>query len=635
MDIPWSGNLKESALKLFTEPASKIDDTGLADGDIDGFLKKLLESVNREAAQNSNDEARTRPVRMTLDMREVPVSEIPDIDSYKYAIERCHQEAVSTGATKAEEFFSNASTVLSGEKVKVLSISDSGTKGAGGEFVKTGKFFTLVISKGRTNKDHVYSAGSFGIGKNAALAGSQFRLVFYSSVFEEDNEKRFYCMGKSVLTSWKDEDENNMNHRIFFGEEGSELLPVKSQDGLPDWLRKEDLGLKVNIIAPRLELKDGWASGFIASFMSNFFLAIINGDLEFSLDEDQVLINKSTMSTYFADKEVCGAAEKAGQADRLQLAKMCVEGLAAEEFVSEIVEIDHLGKFEMMIRVDEGLPKTVCFIRNGMFITNTLENFGRPLLRFQNTKEFIVIVRPVSLENRSSEMIKKMENPEHNELTIGYIANEDEARRLQKSMVVLERRIRDFIKKHAKMEVLSSRSIEEMREYFQKPGDSAAANTKSDEDDPTKVKTHGGKRKPGGVMLTPGGSIGGKGKKRSSRKKTKKKQKGAGSGGGGGYSQVPVECRALRSTPQNWKVVLTDIPNGGEVSIWPEERSRGKETRSVKILSCNATGANISSDALSVKFPVGAGSEIVFDIQIESASSVIDLHPMLSYQGKQ
>ena len=620
-------------MKLYTSQAAETDDIGLADNDIDGFLKKLLESVTRESAQNSNDEAEARPVRMALDMQTIAVQDIPDIDSYKLVIDKCYEEAVSSNATKAREFFSNAQSTLAKDHVGVLSISDSGTSGAGGEFKKGGKFFTLVVSKGRTDKDHLHSAGSFGIGKNASLAGSHFRLVFYSSVYEESGNERFHCMGKSVLTSWRNDADHNMNNKVFFCDDSSNLLPVTSQASVPEWLRKDERGLMVSIVAPRLELKDGWVSGFISSLLSNFYLAIFDGDLEFSLEKDSVLINKSTMLHYFNDSEVQSAAEKAGQTERFLLAKICAEGLVADEFLSEIVEVEDLGKFELSIKVQENLPKRICFIRNGMFITDTLENFGLPLKRFPNTKEFVVIVRPASLTDSSSAMIKRMENPEHNELTAGYIANEDEVKRTQQAMEVLEGKVRAFIKKHAKMEVLSSRSIDELQEYFQKPGDSAAAKTTTDEDDPTKVKTHGGKRKPGGVVLKPGGSLGGKGKKRGGKRKTKKRQAGPGGGGGGGFSNVAVACRALRSNGQRWKVVLSDISTTGEVSVWPEERSRGRETKSVKILSCSATGAQVAQDSLSVKFPANAGNELVFDIELDSGSSVIDLRPILSFQG--
>ena len=49
-------------MKIHTSKVPDIEDVGIADNDIDGFLRDLLASVNRECAQNSNDESETRPV---------------------------------------------------------------------------------------------------------------------------------------------------------------------------------------------------------------------------------------------------------------------------------------------------------------------------------------------------------------------------------------------------------------------------------------------------------------------------------------------------------------------------------------------------------------------------------------------
>ena len=190
-------------MKTYTSQVPETEDVGIADNDIDGFLKNLLASVNRESAQNSNDESEIRPVKMSFEQVDVPVSDIPDVDSFKDIINRCHDDAITTGSKKGQDFFLNAKKVLSQDKLKILLISDEGTKGAGGEFKKGGKFYTLVVSKGRTDKDDVYSAGSFGIGKNALLLGVNFAVFSIPQIMVK--QMGFDCMGKSVLTSWSNE----------------------------------------------------------------------------------------------------------------------------------------------------------------------------------------------------------------------------------------------------------------------------------------------------------------------------------------------------------------------------------------------------------------------------------------------
>ena len=365
-------------MKLYTEMASPSDDVGLADADIDHFSKSIVESVIREPSQNSNDESVRRPVKIMFNLTSTLVEDIPDIANYKSVIKSCLTVAKQRSATRAEDFFSNAAKILNQESVNILTISDVGTTGAGGKFVEGGKFHTLLVAKGQTNKQDIHSAGSFGLGKNAPIAGSQMRLVFYSSSYEDKGEKHFYCMGKSVLTNWRGQKNTKMRERLFFvGGDGSKLIPCVEQTTIPDWLKKDELGLKVCIVAPRIELVQSWLYGYISSLLCNFFLAIFDGNLEFLLDKGATNITRATMLGMFDNKDVITAAETAGKADYLGWAHICIKGLAADEFKSEIVSIKHLGEFEILIKVAESLPKKVFFIRNGMYITDTLKEFGK------------------------------------------------------------------------------------------------------------------------------------------------------------------------------------------------------------------------------------------------------------------
>ncbi len=621
-------------MKIHTSQVPDIEDVGIADNDIDGFLKDLLASVNRECAQNSNDESETRPVKMSFDLVDVPVSEIPDVGMFRDIINRCYDDAVTTDSKKGEEFFLNAKKVLSQDKIKILLISDEGTRGAGGEFSKGGKFYTLVVSKGRTDKDNVYSAGSFGIGKNAAFAGSELRCVFYASNYGEAGE--YYCMGKSVLTSWSNSDGQNMSHKIFFGGNGDNLVPETSAEDLPNWLKKDERGLCLAIVAPRIELKEGWTHGYIASLLSNFFVAIHDGDLQFSLDGNKVVLNNNTVLGYFSDSEVRNAAKSSGELERLKLSQHCVEAFTAKEFVSEYLSVENLGEFEILIKVAEGLPKKVCFIRNGMYITDTLGHFGKPLVRFPNTRDFIIIVRPRKIDDASSEAIKRMENPEHSELTTSYIADEGEVKQLKNSMLELERGVREIIKKHAKMEVTATRTIEELREFFTEPGDDTQSNDTSSEPDPTSITTNPGGRKGYrnlGVQ-TRGGNKGGKGSR--GNKNTKKRgRKGSGSGKGD-KKPVPIQCHSVRTAdPSVWQIKFSTLPISGFVELWPEEESRsGTDAKPIKINSCSVPDASIASGGLNVRIPLTNSTPKSFALTLSRNVGVIDMRPVLKEDQK-
>jgi len=616
-------------MKIFTNQVHETEDVGIADNDIDGFLKDLLASVNRECAQNSNDESENRPVKMSFNLVDVPVTEIPDVKVFSDIIDRCYEDANTTGSKKGMEFFTNAKKVLSQEKIKILLISDEGTRGAGSEFKKGGKFYTLVVSKGRTDKDNVYSAGSFGIGKNAAFAGSELRCVFYASNFNDAGE--YYCMGKSVLTSWRNNEGQNMSHKIFFGGSCDELVPETSTEDLPDWLKKEERGLSLAVVAPRIELKEGWTHGYIATLLSNFFVAINDGDLQFMLESNKVVLNENTLLGYFSDKEVKKAADSLGKLEQLQLAQYCVEAFIENQFSPENLVVKNLGEFEVLIKVAEGLPKKVCFIRNGMYITDTLKHFGKPLVRFPSTRDFIVIVRPIRIDDASSEAIKRMENPEHNELTTSYIADEEEVKRLNKAMLELEAGVRKIIGQHAKMEVTATRSIEELREFFPESGDDTQSSDSNSEFDPTSITTElgGTKRYRYPRVQKGGGNQGGKGGR--GKKKTKKRGKRGPGSRKGDNKPEPVQCHSVKTADTFvWQVKFSKLPNSGYLELWPEEESRsGKDTKPIKINSCSVPDSSIASNGLNVSIPLTDSTPKSFALTLSSDVGVIDMRPVL------
>ncbi len=613
-------------MHVYTPEAPETDDIGLANNDIDGFLKNLLASVCRECAQNSNDEACERPVQMSINRLTVPINELPGIDRYKEVVEGCLVEARDNDAAKAIEFFENAKNELNKEEISLLQIADARTQGAGDKFIKNGKFFTLVVSEGRTDKKNVYSAGSFGIGKNAAIAGSALRLVFYSSQYEEDGEPRFYCMGKSVLTSWRENDQN-MSHKIFFDADPDSFSPVTNQEELPDWARKDELGLKVSIVAPRIELQEGWVAGYVASLLSNFFVAIYDEDIQFYIDHRQVDINRATMQSYFSRDDVKKAAEDAGILEQLSWAEMCSNALAAGEFNSEIINVSDLGDFEVLIRVGEGMPNRVFIVRNGMYITDTLKHFGKPLKRFPNTKDFVLIVRPKSIDAVSSTNIKRMENPEHNELTTGYIANPEEVSKLQNAVRNLEAKVREIIKKYAKMEALESREIEELKEFFPSQGD-AESPPPGEEHDPTAVTSERLAGKSKHIGHTAGGKKGGKGK-RGGKSKRGNGRKGPGGANGGQTKQIMLPCQAMRVADSAWRIQLEEVGSAGTIELWPQARSRGAETKSLKIKSCSLGEKTIAKDGLSVSFSAAENTPVELELEFHGDAPVVDFRPPL------
>ena len=123
-----------------------------------------------------------------------------------------------------------------------------------------------------------------------------------------------------------------------------------------------------------------------------------------------------------------------------------------------------------------------------MFITDNLANFGDKLNRFNSTREFIVIVRPKTINAESSSALKRMENPEHNDLSTGYIADSDEVKKLNSAMKKLVTSVRTIIKQHASIKVSATRELRGLSKFFPDNSASVSSGTiTSEEKDPTTV----------------------------------------------------------------------------------------------------------------------------------------------------
>jgi len=618
-------------MKIYSSSADETEHVGLSDNDIDGFLKTIMKSVCRETAQNSNDESLTRPVRMNFELQHIPISQIPDHDKFRNIIEKCLEEAKNTEDTRAIEFFTTATDILSKDEISVLTISDEGTNGAGGDFKKLGKFFTLTVSKGVTNKTDLHSAGSFGIGKMACFAASQLRTVFYSSTY--DDEENFYCLGKSVLTSWTNDSCGNMRNQIFFSANDKKLFPIEDLSAVPQWLKKDSRGLKISILAPRSELREGWTNSYIAAFVSNFFLAIHDGTLEFSMNKASVRINKSTLLNFFDDPSVREAAINLGDEDKFNWAYECTLALTSNTFISEYIHVPNIGDLEILIRVNEGLPKKTCFIRNGMFITDNLALFGKRLQRFNNTKDFIVIVRPKNTGNQASQNLKRLENPEHNEFSTGYLSDEKEQKIFNDAMGKVEAEIRSVIKKHAQMEVKETKDIEELKQFFKSPKNDNEIDEGTGELDPIIISNKEiieNKSSQSNHQKSGKGTGGNKEHGNKRKTKTKKRRPGPGNKQSGNYKEFEGKCRAVKTSGGNkWLISLSDLPPKGLFLIAPEEESRSGDSRPIHINSCNIQDAKISSNKSNMEFLLDGSIERTFTIEVNEEVNIINIRPIV------
>lgn len=461
------------------------EEEGLGHAGIETFKDAIYPSAARECGQNSAD-ARLgdKTVRMTFDLIEVATKEFPALEQYKQVVDACLNK-VKKGGEKEKDFFAQAKKVLEAGTIKILKISDENTKGLKGPCVAGTPFYSLVKGSGVTVKENEASGGSFGIGKNAAFALSDLQTVYYSTLYysEDTKKEEFLAQGKTILISHIQNGENKAS-RGYWG--FPNYKPVENQVDVPEWLRRNTIGTSIFAIGLR-EVQD-WQYRMAASIIKNFFCAIHRGDMEFSINNGEISLNSSTLSTLFQNEKILAVVMESGEMDSFLFSKNLYECLTDSDVIHKDLSVPGLGDLSLKILIKEGLPKRLAIVRNGMIITDSLENFGDKFNRFKGYKDFVALVEPKDITG--SAFIKKLENPQHNGLSAERIPDETKRHSAIKTMKAMIKEIRSAVKEEALPEPDEETALDELGEFFGDPDKRDVVPDPNAEDDPetSKVK---------------------------------------------------------------------------------------------------------------------------------------------------
>ena len=114
------------------------------------------------------------------------------------------------------------------------------------------------------------------------------------------------------------------------------------------------------------------------------------------------------------------------------------------EVITEETESLHLGFCQVRILIGEGLPKKVCALRNGMFITDGLAG----LKSFSDFKEFVAVFHCQS--QKGNELLRAMEPPRHDHFEPPLLPTRAEQAKGRAALHDLATWVRDVLKRHAK-----------------------------------------------------------------------------------------------------------------------------------------------------------------------------------------
>lgn len=537
--------MENSVLEFITNEAKQSE--GLGDAGIETFRDNPYASCAREAGQNAKDAEFQSPVKMTFDVLEINRNDIPCYLKLAETVDNCLKLATQE---RELDFFGKAKRILISQSMKVLKIADYNTLGlAGPASDSDSPFNSLLKSNGKSKKEKLTSGGSFGIGKNASFAVSDLRTVFYSTKYIDKNTNNSVCLsqGKVKLISHLDSEGVERMGTGYWG--NGNFSAIDNEDDIPFWMRRSEIG--TSIFSVGFDETSDWKYRIVYSLIVNFFCAIHRQEMEFQVDNGSININTNTLENLFGDINVIEAAKRSGHYANLKFSDELYHCYKSPNASITELDIEGLGKIRIHVLIQEGYSRRVGFIRNGMFITKSLDNFGHALERFPGAKEFVALVEPS--DESANKMLKNLENPAHDGFSAERFYDQVKRNSAHKAMTKLGSKIREIIKSKTKSQEIGSVVLDELANLFARKGDTSADGKTSDELDPEILiyetpKRSNSKEKP------KEGDSGGAGEKGNS---TSDQENGAGKNNGNG----------IGSKAGSKGFLLTDIRNffDGEV----------------------------------------------------------------------
>lgn len=370
---------------------------GIADSGVETFRSTPIKSLAREICQNSIDANldSSLPTKVQFKTFTISPTQIPDGPNLKTAFQKSLEFWARQKADKAKDFFKKGLTEFNKTSIPCLRISDYNTTGLTGSKAEyNSPWCNLTKSSGASDKSGS-TGGSFGIGKAAPFACSNFRTVFYSTA---DVEKVCAYQGVARITSFRIR-KNQITQGIgFYGDRKN--TPVFQQFSLdPAYQRNaEDTGTDIFILG--FNGTSGWETQLITSILDGFLYTLHLGRLVVEVND--ILISKETLPELIEKyKNQCKEhAEEYYKVLTSDEAREFTKELAYNPFIK--------GKLTLWLLFNNDFHRRIAMIRMpGMKIKDK---------RFTANVQFtgVLFIEDSSL----SQYLRRLENPQHLEWEI-------------------------------------------------------------------------------------------------------------------------------------------------------------------------------------------------------------------------
>ena len=442
---------------------------GFNDPGIETFRDEPLVQLARETIQNALDAkgGSNCPVKIVFQNNSIVTESIPCFDEYTNIIRSC-AELAKDESKKAVAFFNNALTLLRNEKISILTIEDNNTTGIKGPCESPAPYYAFMKARGLSRKENEIASGSYGIGKFAPYAVSGLRTVFVSTIYQNSNKEHVQLtQGKSILMSHKN-DGYNKSAVGFWGDIDG-CLPLEGVNNMPTWLLNSPnldnfsnkQGTKLTVLG--FDALSNWSEVILISAMENFFGAILEKKLIVNVG-DKYVLDSTTIEDLFTDPQIIDIIMKTRgleAQERFDAAYgyyLAINATSNDEVIRK--QTTNLGLCTLFIIVKDKMPKKVCALRNGMFITDALDG----LKRFPDFKDFIAVFQCDN--NEGNRMLRDMEPPRHDKFSPERLLEKSEIAKGQKALKEIASWIRGVLKEKARDPISDVTSLDEMKDLL-------------------------------------------------------------------------------------------------------------------------------------------------------------------------
>lgn len=410
-------------------PAAPTEQSGFASADADRASRGYAEPVIRELLQNCLD-ARRRPggVKVTISLRQVPVSQIPALGGYKRVLDTAvdNRKEGDMLSHSDEAVVERIRRVLAGEKMWVLICRDDG-RGL------TKDTMSRLLSEGNTNK-RTEGAGSIGLGHLTAFGASDLRYVLYGARGEQGRIVSGRCLlaahhppGASVSRSHKgtfalDQAETRkLEDPPFAYPVNPPLLLQPEMDRIPD------TGTVVAVLGFNHFGEDNPVRAreyVVRTAAAHFAPAICDGRMTV-----EVSAQKGGKTILGSSRSVGAALSEKGNINRSERWRF-PEGMAyrawrtlceGKELANDVGAVIRFRPLDL----DRGEGNTrVNFFREGMWITNSHYQSGAFSARIPF--DAVILADPESEKGRRfSELIRNSEGADHYDINLSNLSQSE------------------------------------------------------------------------------------------------------------------------------------------------------------------------------------------------------------------